>query len=174
MAMHRRRMLLSIPGSRIMAYGLALLLSLLAGSSSAWAQSRPQVLAPPAALAAATVVPRQLTLEMAEQLLLQHNLTISAARYGVDNAQAQRQTASVRPNPTLTLGAEGFDLASPGNITNRLFTVRLDQVFERGNKRALRTEAAEFQVQAADAQVLDAAPAGLAPTAGYPGSPEKP
>jgi outer membrane protein, heavy metal efflux system len=156
MAMHRRRMLLSIPGSRIMAYGLALLLSLLAGSSSAWAQSRPQVLAPPAALAAATAVPRQLTLEMAEQLLLQHNLTISAARYGVDNAQAQRQTASVRPNPTLTLGAEGFDIVSPGNITNRLFTVRLDQVFERGNKRALRTEAAEFQVQAADAQVLDA------------------
>ena len=153
MAMHRRRMLLSMPGSRIMAYGLALLLSLLAGSSSAWAQSRPQV---PAPLAAATAVPRQLTLEMAEQLLLQHNLTISAARYGVDNAQAQRQTASVRPNPTLTLGAEGFDVASPGNITNRLFTVRLDQVFERGNKRVLRTEAAEFQVQAADAQVLDA------------------
>ena len=152
MAMHRRR-LLSTPGmSRILAYGLALLLSLPAGSASAWAQSPPQATAQPAA----TVVPRQLTLEMAEQLLLQHNLTISAARYGVDSAQAQRQTASVRPNPTLTLGAEGFDIVSPGNITNRLFTVRLDQVFERGNKRALRTEAAEFQMQAADAQVLDA------------------
>jgi outer membrane protein, heavy metal efflux system len=142
--------------SRILAYSLALLLSLVAGSSSAWAQSPPQATAQPAALSASTAVPRQLTLEMAEQLMLQHNLTLSAARYGVDNAQAQRQTASVRPNPTLTLGAEGFDLASPGNITNRLFTVRLDQVFERGNKRALRTEAAEFQVQAADAQVLDA------------------
>src|SRR4030095_6400588 len=36
------------------------------------------------------------------------------------------------------------------------FRVALDKAFERGNKRALRTEAAEFQVQAADAQVLDA------------------
>ena len=33
--------------------------------------------------------------------------------------------------------------------------MRIGQVFERGNKRALRTHAAEFQVQAAEAQVLD-------------------
>jgi cobalt-zinc-cadmium efflux system outer membrane protein len=108
-------------------------------------------------------VPRQLTLEVAEQLLVQYNLAIVAARYGVDNARAQRLIASVRPNPTLTLGAEAFDLRTPGrnlfsnsdSASNRLYTVRLDQVFERGNKRSLRTEAAEFQVQAAEAQVLD-------------------
>jgi outer membrane protein TolC len=41
------------------------------------------------------------------------------------------------------------------SAANRLYTVRIDQVFERGNKRSLRTEAAEFQVQAAEAQVLD-------------------
>ena len=103
---------------------LALLLSLFAGSSSVWAQSPPRATSQPAALSALTAVPRQLTLEMAEQLMLQHNLTITAARYGVDNAQAQRLIASVRPNPTLTLGAEGFDVNNPGNITNRLFTVR--------------------------------------------------
>jgi cobalt-zinc-cadmium efflux system outer membrane protein len=81
----------------------------------------------------------------------------------VDNARAQRLIAAVRPNPTLTLGAEGFDLAAPGrnlfsnsdSASNRLYTVRIDQVFERGNKRELRTAAAEFQVQAAEAQVLD-------------------
>jgi outer membrane protein TolC len=108
-------------------------------------------------------VPGQLTLEAAEQLLLQQNLAVVAARYGVDNARAQRLSAAVRPNPTLTLGAEGFDLQAPGrnlfsnsdSAANRLYTFRLDQVFERGNKRALRTEAAEFQVQAAEAQVLD-------------------
>src|SRR5262245_59244774 len=108
-------------------------------------------------------VPRQLTLEAAEQLLMQYHLTVSAARYGVDNARAQRLIAAVRPNPTLTLGAEQFDLAAPGrnlfsnstSAANRTYTARLDQVFERGNKRALRTAAAELQVQAAEAQVLD-------------------
>src|SRR3989441_12356404 len=108
-------------------------------------------------------VPRQLTLENAEQLLLQHNLAVIAARYGVDNARAQLLIAAVRPNPTLTLGAESFDLAAPGkhlfsnstSAANRLYTVRLDQVLERGNKRGLRTEAAALQVQAAEAQVLD-------------------
>ena len=108
-------------------------------------------------------VPRQLTLDTAEQLLVQHNLVVIAARYGVDNARAQRLIAVVRPNPTLTLGAESFDLGAPvrslfstsPTASNRLYTVRIDQVFERGNKRSLRTEAAELQVQAAEAQVLD-------------------
>jgi len=102
-------------------------------------------------------------LEAAEQLLVQYNLTVVAARYGVDNARAQRLIASVRPNPTLTLGAEAFDLSAPGknlfsnsdSAANRVYTARIDQVFERGNKRSLRTEAAELQVQAAEAQVLD-------------------
>ena len=108
-------------------------------------------------------VPRQLTLEVAEQLLAQYNLAVIAARYGIDHARAQRLIAAVRPNPTLTLGAEQFDLAAPGrhlfsnsnSAANRTYTVRLDQVFERGNKRALRTAAAEYQIQAAEAQVLD-------------------
>src|SRR5712691_841596 len=108
-------------------------------------------------------VPRQLTLEHAEQLLLQNNLAVIAARYGVDNARAQLLIAAVRPNPTLTLGAEAFDLAAPGkalfsnstSAANRVYTVRIDQVLERGNKRGLRTQAAASQVQAAEAQVLD-------------------
>ncbi len=131
--------------------------------SQAWGQSPTP---PPSQLSVTSSrvdVPRQLTLEVAEQLLLQHNLAVVAARYGVDNARAQRLIASVRPNPTLTLGAEAFDLSAPGknlfsnsdSAANRVYTARIDQVFERGNKRSLRTEAAAFQVQAAEAQVLD-------------------
>src|SRR5262249_4072916 len=97
------------------------------------------------------------------QLLVQYNLTVTTARFGVESARAQRLIAAVRPNPTLTLGAEQFDLNAPGRnlfsnsnaAANRTYTSRLDQVFERGNKRVLRTEAAAFQVQAAEAQVLD-------------------
>ena len=108
-------------------------------------------------------VPRQLTLDRAEEILLQNNLAIIAARSGVDIARAQRLTAVVRPNPTLTLGGEQFNFNNPGrNLTTdnptasqRTYTWRLDQLIERGRKRQLRTEAADFQVQAAEAQVLD-------------------
>jgi outer membrane protein, heavy metal efflux system len=126
-------------------------------------QGAPAVFPRSAAAPAPVDIPRQLTLAHAEQFLLQHNLAVIAARYGVDNARAQLLIAAVRPNPTLTLGAEAFDLAAPGkhlvsnstSAANRVYTVRLDQVLERGNKRGLRTEAASLQVQAAEAQVLD-------------------
>src|SRR2546428_2507359 len=153
-------------GCRFLRLRHALLSLLLTGVwlvSHVWGQS-PQADAPRARVALLQVeVPRQLTLETAEQLFVQNNLVVIAARYGVDNARAQRLIAVVRPNPTLTLGAESFDLGAPvrslfstsPTASNRLYTVRIDQVFERGNKRALRTAAAEFQIQAAEAQVFD-------------------
>ena len=61
--------------------------------SQAWGQSPTP---PPSRLSVTSSqvdVPRQLTLEAAEQLLLQHNLAVVAARYGVDNARAQRLIA---------------------------------------------------------------------------------
>ena len=126
-------------------------------------QGAPAVFPRSAAVPAPADIPRQLTLEHAEQVLLQHNLAVIAARYGVENARAQLLIAAVRPNPTLTLGAEAFDLAAPGkylvsnspSAANRVYTARLDQVLERGNKRGLRTAAAASQVEAAEAQVLD-------------------
>jgi cobalt-zinc-cadmium efflux system outer membrane protein len=144
-------------------YIALLLISWLWLVSQAWGQNPTPAPSRVSVLSSQVDVPRQLTLEVAEQLLVQYNLAIVAARYGVDNVRAQRLIAAVRPNPTLTLGAEQFDLNAPGRnlfsnsntAANRTYTFRLDQVFERGNKRSLRTEAAEFQVQAAEAQVLD-------------------
>src|SRR5215813_4927845 len=110
-------------------------------------------------------VSRQLSLDKAEEIFLQHNLAITAARYGVDIARAQRLTASLRPNPTATFAAEAFDVAHfSRNIVstnsdlaaNKLYTFRYDQILERGNKRQLRTAVADSQLQAAEAQVLDA------------------
>jgi cobalt-zinc-cadmium efflux system outer membrane protein len=110
-------------------------------------------------------VPRQLSLERAEEILLSNNLTLNAARYGIEVARAQRLVASLRPNPTLTFGAEQFDIAHPGRdlfttngdtAANRVYTFRYDQILERGNKRQLRAAVAESQLQAAEAQLLDA------------------
>src|SRR5262249_46953552 len=110
-------------------------------------------------------IPRQITLDKAEDILLQNNLTIIASKYGVDLARASRLVASLKPNPIVTFGAEQFDVAHPlrqifstnSNVAaNKFYTLRFDQVFERGNKRELRTAAADFQLRAAEAQVLDA------------------
>lgn len=112
-------------------------------------------------------IPRKLTLPQAEQLLLQRNLTVLAARYQIDAYRAVRLIASFRPNPTLMLGGEQFILSS--NFFRDLFrtntetaaettyTIRYDQLIERGGKRRLRTEEADYQLQASEAQLLDAA-----------------
>ena len=110
-------------------------------------------------------VPRQLALDKAEEIFLQHNLAITAARYGVDIARALRLTAALRPNPMITFGAEAFDVGhfgrnivstNPDAAANKLYTFRYDQILERGNKRELRAAVAQSQLQAAEAQVLDA------------------
>ncbi len=110
-------------------------------------------------------VPKQLTLERAEEILLRNNLTVTAARYGVEVARAQKLIAALRPNPTVTLGGEQLDIGHPfhnvfstdsNTAANRVYTYRFDQIIERGDKRRLRTDAADFQLQAAEAQVLDA------------------
>ena len=56
----------------------------------AWGQGTP---AAPSRLSVTTSqveVPRQLTLEAAEQRLMQYNLTVMTARFGVESARAQR------------------------------------------------------------------------------------
>ncbi|HKV39908.1 MAG TPA: TolC family protein [Blastocatellia bacterium] len=111
-----------------------------------------------------TTVPRQLTMEKAEEVFLQNNLALVASRYGVDAARAAKLFASLKPNPTLSVSAEQFKLKDPlshlitdsGTAANRFYTVKYDQIIEMGGKRRLRTEAADFQLKAAEAQLLDA------------------
>lgn len=115
-------------------------------------------------------IPRKLTLAQAEQLLLERNLSVLAAKYQVSANRAAKLIASFKPNPTLTLGAEQFPIYSPlsGSFprffktnsdagANPVYTVRYDYLVERGGKRELRTELAESQLQASEAQMLDAA-----------------
>jgi cobalt-zinc-cadmium efflux system outer membrane protein len=114
-------------------------------------------------------IPGRLTLAEAENLLLQRNLAISASRYQVEANRAARLIASYKPNPVLTVGAEQFPFYSPLSdsyprffVTNSnagaqpTFTLRLDKITERGGKRELRTEQADFQIKTAEAQMLDA------------------
>lgn len=114
---------------------------------------------------ASNSIPQKLTLAEAERILLARNLSIVSAKYQIDANRAARLIASFRPNPTLTVGAEQF------NLSNRLFknmirtdsssaaastyTIRFDQLIERGGKRQLRTDLADQQLKVSEAQMLD-------------------
>jgi outer membrane protein, heavy metal efflux system len=112
-------------------------------------------------------IPRKLTLAQAEQLLLQRNLEVLAAKYQVDAFRAARLIASFKPNPALMLGGEQFILSSnffrdlfrtnTNTSAETTYTIRIDKLIERGGKRELRTELADYQLQAGEAQMLDAA-----------------
>src|SRR5215469_6947581 len=117
----------------------------------------------------APTIPRTLTLAEAENLLLQRNLAVAASRYQIEASRAARLIASYKPNPVLTMGAEQFPFYSPLSDSYPRFwptnsnagaqptyTFRFDKITERGGKRELRTEQADFQIKTAEAQMLDA------------------
>src|SRR5438552_4765366 len=113
-------------------------------------------------------IPSRLTLADAENLLLQRNLTVIASRYQVEASRAAQLIVSYKPNPVLTVGAEQFPIYGPLHDAPRFFstnsnagaqptfTLRFDKITERGEKRELRTQQAEFQLKTSEAQMLDA------------------
>jgi outer membrane protein TolC len=157
---------------------LALALSLVAAPAVAQSPPRtapapatpavPPAPSPPAPLGTAPLPigrgAAALTLPAAEQMLVENNLAIIAARKGVDAAWAQRLVNSSLPPPTLTAGntyaqfnesnkqsfAGARFLAPTNNIA-----AGLSVLVERGGKRTLRTRVAEEQIGVAEAQVLD-------------------
>ncbi|MBX7222504.1 MAG: TolC family protein [Blastocatellia bacterium] len=108
-------------------------------------------------------IPRKLTLEQAETLLLQRNLTVAGSKYQIEVNQAARLLAAYKPNPVLTVGAEQLNLAAPhvfyqtdSNLAAQgTYTLRVDKIIERGGKRELRTQQADALVEAAKAQMRD-------------------
>ena len=110
-------------------------------------------------------IPKRLTLAEAESLLIQRNLSVIAAKYNIEAGRAAKLMASYKPNPILTIGAEQFHVGHPYrgiiNTDNNAaaqptFTLRVDKIWERGGKRELRTEVADYQIKTSEAQMLNA------------------
>lgn len=116
-----------------------------------------------------------MTLAEAERLLVDRNLSVIAARRGVDAARAQRLVSSSLPPAQLSIGntfaqfneagrsPPGVRGPSEGSIRGARFlgpdnniTVGLQVLVELGGKRTLRTRLAEENIGVAEAQVLDA------------------
>src|SRR5512139_332929 len=95
-----------------------------------------------------------LTLAAAEQLFTQRNRELQLAQRSLEGAEADRMSAAARPNPSLSVGASNIIRQFPPgyehNSLSRHFAtqVGLSQTFERGNRRELRMDAAEYSLQA--------------------------
>jgi len=105
----------------------------------------------------AKVQARDLTLPEAQALLVRNNRELQAARRGMESADAQRVIAGARPNATLSVNASSInDSNTIDNQKRGADTVlRIDQPFERGNKRGLRLDAADGLQRAARHDYLD-------------------
>ena len=114
-----------------------------------------------------------LTLDEAERLLVDRNLSVIAARRGVDIARAQRLVSSSIPPPIVSAGntfgqfnetgSRPAGAGRPGPISGARFlsptnnvNAGLQVLVELGGKRELRTRLADENIGAAEALVLDA------------------
>jgi cobalt-zinc-cadmium efflux system outer membrane protein len=95
----------------------------------------------------------RLTLAQAESLFVTRSRELQAARRNVEGAEADKLSAAARPNPVLGVntGGMGSSITSRDNPHSLHFAdawVSVSQTFERGNKRELRSEAAQFGIEA--------------------------
>ncbi len=100
----------------------------------------------------------RLSLRVADALLVQKNRELQAARRAVESAQAATVAAGARPNPNLSFGVNYINPQvgiGPGGPRDKIVdsSARVDQLFERGNKRELRVSTAK-QLEAASGEDL--------------------
>ncbi|TWJ18832.1 TolC family protein [Geobacter argillaceus] len=89
-------------------------------------------------------------LERAVEEFYRNNYDILINRYEIDKAQADFIGARLLPNPNLSLNYTGADPKIPPTATDSSqFTIRLDQLFELGGKRELRSRNARETLEAA-------------------------
>jgi cobalt-zinc-cadmium efflux system outer membrane protein len=111
------------------------------------------------AIACLPAAAQSLRLDQAIALAEQHNHDLKQAAIAVDSANAAVTSAAAAPNPVLTLQTMNINPAAgigAGSLRSKTVdsTARVDQLIERGGKRALRTQAAE-QLEAAARGDLD-------------------
>ncbi|PWT76751.1 MAG: TolC family protein [Proteobacteria bacterium] len=102
-----------------------------------------------------------LTLDVAQRLFREHSRELLAAKRSVQSAEADRVSAAQFPNPTLSAGVSALsanNLHAAGALRDKPIdtAVGLSQLFERGNKRTLRTEAAQGNLDASRSDLQDA------------------
>ncbi len=97
-----------------------------------------------------------LTVDEAVREALDRNLTLIAERFNVSVAEAAVVTASLRPNPVVTVDVIRPDrVLTAAGLSATEQVARTDFVFERGGKRERRVEAARLARSVAELQLLN-------------------
>ena len=101
-----------------------------------------------------------LRLEQAQRMAIEGNHDLRLALASVQAAQAAIQAADTGPNPVLTLQTMNINPSQgmgAGPLRGKTVdsSVRIDQQIERGGKRALRTDNAQYLEQASRADLAD-------------------
>ncbi len=117
-----------------------LALAIVLGSPAAGAESSP---------------PLALHLPDVEQMLAQRNRVLVATRRATAAGEAMVDVAGARPNPVVSLNTFGLNGRYVGGGSNLDTTLRIDQPFERGNKRNLRLAVADSLLKANRADESD-------------------
>jgi cobalt-zinc-cadmium efflux system outer membrane protein len=134
---------------------------------------RPQRLIPAIAIAAASIAtasaqdvggrpsppsapPAVLTIDQALRQALDHNLNLLAERFNVTVAETAVLTASLKPNPVVTLNFIRPDqILVDAGISPNEQVFRTDYVFERGGKRERRVDQATLSKSVVELQLLN-------------------
>ncbi|NDJ11659.1 MAG: TolC family protein [Acidobacteriia bacterium] len=101
-----------------------------------------------------------ITLEEAVREALANNLDLAAEKFNISTAEARQITASLRPNPVLTVSGNHLDLLGTGYTAansagpNEVFA-HTDFLLERGRKREARMEVALAQKSFAELAFRD-------------------
>lgn len=91
---------------------------------------------------------RPVSLAELDRLVALNNRALVAAQRATQSAQAGQDMAAARPNPTVSLNTSGYRISRPTGTGSLDSIVRIDQPFERGNKRDLRIAVSDALVSA--------------------------
>ena len=121
--------------------------------------------ATPAAPSAQTLAQNQgsvkISLDDAVQMALQHNHSILAARTTIQQNRAEEITANLRPNPVVLGDAQFLPFFQPNQFSSNYldtaaqFDLGISYLFERGQKRQHRLQAAKDATAVTRSQVAD-------------------
>jgi cobalt-zinc-cadmium efflux system outer membrane protein len=117
----------------------------------AWSALAAQQSPPPATATA------PITLQQAVDRALSDNPSLIAAREHLSAVRSTKLTASARQNPTLTLLGQGVTLPEVNNNGGNPFyySANVSRLFERGNKRGIRIQAADATTNVTESQLRD-------------------
>ena len=142
-------------------------------ASALWAQvvAPPQAEQPPAQAPGTPPPSMVISLDQAIDLAAKNNPTLQANRTLISQHKEQEITANLRPNPLLSWDAQYLPLFNPGLWSSNYidntaqFDLGVGYLFERGQKRQHRLQAARDVTAVTEAQVLDAERTTVANTA---------